>query len=66
MCTVAELIAKLQTLPQDATVEVGKDDSNYGFTYEPVILDKTETYDFTGVQYKNSSYNSKFVVELKA
>jgi hypothetical protein len=28
MCTVAELIAKLQTLPQDAIVEVREEYSN--------------------------------------
>lgn len=67
MTTVAELIKKLQTLPQDAEVEVLKEYS-YGYqtstSFEPIDIEFVDVLDYTDEIYAKSHIYGKIFVHL--
>lgn len=71
MTTVAQLIAKLQTLPQDAEVECGKEKTS-GYetymTFAPVDLEDFEVVDYTSEedQVKYPKFAGKVFVKINA
>jgi hypothetical protein len=71
MCTVSELITKLQTLPQDGIVKVKRDVYiGYGhFTeFAPVYIDEILVMDFSTPEMlvKRPSMNGKIFVQLSS
>lgn len=67
MCTVAQLIAKLQTIDQDAIVEVLQEHS-HGYqtstSFEPVSIEYIDVLDFTDDTYRETAphvYGKVFV-----
>ena len=70
MTTVAELIAKLQTLPQDAEVEVRKEvTSGYYTSAEMAAVDieyGVDVFDYTGEMWKKSALFGRVFVHIEA
>jgi hypothetical protein len=67
--TVAQLIAHLQSLPQEAIVRVGKEWStgyDNGMEYENVEIEHQDVFDFRDEKYKNSVVYGKILVNLDA
>lgn len=67
MTTVAQLIAHLQTLPQTAVVEVGRENtSGYSVSMDMCTLDTTSTKVFDFSTETTGIYAGRIVVELRS
>ena len=67
--TVAQLIAKLQTLPQEAIVLVGKEKMFHYETwmdYEDIEVEFIDICDYTAETWKESAFFGKKIVYLEA
>jgi len=67
--TVAQLIAALQKLPQEAIVRVGKEYTNRWETrmdHEHVDIEYQDVHDFRGEKWKHCAFYGKILVDLKA
>jgi hypothetical protein len=65
--TVAQLIAKLQMMPQGAFVEVLGEDRCFGYdagTYGPVDIEHIEVTDFSDEKWSKSPLFGKTIIHL--